>query len=100
MLSRIATEVDSYEVQIQGLIVVSFYVKFLRNLHLKCFKLIKEYEDRKIEEVKVANKPGDSQVAKADVKTAPYWFEDGRNCYYLETVDLITNICFRRYWIK
>jgi len=39
-----------------------------------------QYEDQKIEEVKdVKTKPGGPVVAiKKDVKTAPYWFEDGK----------------------
>lgn len=54
----------------------------------------KEYEDRKIEEVKVVKKQGDAEVEKTGVNKASYWFEDdigSNNSGYYELQAVLTH---------
>jgi len=58
-----------------------------RNVSVIAINLFQEVEDRKVDEVKEAkNKAptGSNEMTKKDVKTAPYWFEDGNPSFHLK----------------
>ena len=60
-------------------------------------------EDRKVDEVKEAkNKAptGPNETTKKDVKTAPYWFEDGNPSFHLKNVESVANNILNRYGIQ